>query len=168
MCLPGLIPLLFFHGSPTKCLEGLSLKFGVCQTLCSKVRRTIFFNFSGRLVTIRVQYPMNTNLATSPKSLKLKLLNLYSDDDLLAQHIKDWNIIRQVTSVHSVQSSSKRIVHSIIRASWPQSMKAAGSNLHIRLFTRYMKHLKTHKRIQMTNIPNNIRTKYIFWKEKSI
>ena len=46
-CLPGLIPLLFFHGSPTKCLEGLSLKFGVRQTLCSKVTKTIFLIFSG-------------------------------------------------------------------------------------------------------------------------
>ena len=40
-------------------------------------------------ITIRVQYPLNTNLATSPKSFKLKLQNLHSDDDLLAQHIKD-------------------------------------------------------------------------------
>ena len=45
-CYPGLIPLLFFHVSPTKCPEGLSLRFGVPQTLSKKVMEMIFFIFS--------------------------------------------------------------------------------------------------------------------------
>ncbi len=35
----GLIQLIFFHGSPTYCPGGLSLKFGVCQTLSKKVMK---------------------------------------------------------------------------------------------------------------------------------
>ena len=44
--LPGLIPLLFLHGSPTKYPKSLSLWFGVHQTSSKKVTETIFFIFS--------------------------------------------------------------------------------------------------------------------------
>ena len=44
--LPGLIPLLFLHGSPTKYPKSLSLRFGVHQTSSKKVTETIFFIFS--------------------------------------------------------------------------------------------------------------------------
>ena len=42
----GLIQLIFFHGSPTYCPGGLSLRFGVCQMSSKKVMRIIFFIFS--------------------------------------------------------------------------------------------------------------------------
>ena len=44
--LPGLIPLLFLHESPTKYPKGLSLRFGDHQTSPKKVMKTIFFLFS--------------------------------------------------------------------------------------------------------------------------
>ncbi len=36
---------IFFHGSPRKCQEGLSLEFGVCQTMTKKVVRPKISNF---------------------------------------------------------------------------------------------------------------------------
>ena len=84
MCLLGRIPLLFLHGSPTKFPEGFNLRFGVCQTIhskVSKITRSLFF-FSSLW-----QPPMTSEALMLLKS-QIYLLRAFQNGMTLAYQIK--------------------------------------------------------------------------------